>query len=61
MGSLNFLEKTLTEDKYFLLSDYDEYINDRLSISKAQRVATAWHLMELNIPKSQGVHNFLMI
>lgn len=59
MGSLNFGKDT-AEDKYaaFLL-EYDEYKNDDLSISKAQRVATsAWHLVDWIFENHRAIHNF---
>ena len=59
MGSLNF-GKNSAEDKYiFFLQEYEEYINDDLSIIKAQRVATsAWHLVDWVFENYRLIHHF---
>ncbi len=59
MGSLNF-GKDAAEDKYSsFLQEYNEYINDDLSIFKAQRVATsAWHLVDWIFESHQSIHRF---
>ncbi|MGU3374465.1 hypothetical protein [Chryseobacterium sp. M5A1_1a] len=59
MGSLNF-GKDSAEDKYAsFLQDYEEYINDDLSIVKAQRVATsAWHLVDWVFENRRAIHFF---
>ena len=59
MGSLNF-GKDSAEDKYAsFLQDFDDYINEDLSIPKAQRVATsAWHLVDWVFVNHKPSHNF---
>ncbi|HRO43020.1 MAG TPA: hypothetical protein PL009_09310 [Flavipsychrobacter sp.] len=59
MGSLNFGKDT-AEDKYAsFLSEYKEYMDDDLSIPKAQRVATsAWHLIDWAFENDKCKHNF---
>lgn len=60
MGSLNF-GKDSAEDKYAsFLQDYEEYIDDDLSIVKAQRAATsAWHLVDWVFENHRTTHHFI--
>lgn len=59
MNSLNFGKDT-AKDKYKeFLQDFDEYINDELSINKAKRLATnAWHLVDWTFEEYQTTHNY---
>tara|TARA_R110002111_G_scaffold252686_1_gene317660 strand:- start:102 stop:554 length:453 start_codon:yes stop_codon:yes gene_type:complete len=59
MNSLNF-GKDSAKDKYEeFLEDYNDYINDNLSIIKAKRLAnSAWHLVDWTFQEGLSTHNF---
>jgi hypothetical protein len=59
MNSLNFGKDT-AKDKYEeFLQDYNEYINDDLSIQKAKRLSnSAWHLVDWTFEEYKFTHNF---
>ncbi|MGK0447796.1 MAG: hypothetical protein ACJA2M_001575 [Polaribacter sp.] len=59
MNSLNFGKDT-TKDKYEeFLQDYNEYMNDELSVQKAKQLAAnAWHIADWAFEEYITLHNF---
>jgi hypothetical protein len=59
MNSLNFGKDTANDKYKEFLQDYDEYINDDLSVKKAKRLASSsWHLVDWTFEEHKTVHNF---
>ena len=59
MNSINF-GKDSANDKYDeFLQDYNEFMNDELSVKKAMRLATsAWHLVDWTFEEHKLTHGF---
>ena len=62
MSSLNF-GKDKAIDKYEeFLQDYNDYLKDDLSITKAKRLAnSSWHLVDWTYEENKSMHNFTNI
>lgn len=59
MNSLNFGKDTVNDKYEEFLQDYNDYINDDLSIQKAKRLAnSAWHLVDWTYQEYKSEHNF---
>lgn len=62
MNSLNFGKDTANDKYEEFLQDYDEYINDNLSVKKAKILAnSAWHLVDWTFYEHVKIHNFSKI
>ncbi|MFA5556197.1 MAG: hypothetical protein WCY06_05055 [Flavobacteriaceae bacterium] len=59
MNSLNFGKDTAKDKYQEFLQDYDDYINDDLSVYKAKRLANSgWHLVDWTFEEYKTTHNF---
>jgi hypothetical protein len=59
MSSINFGRDSANDKYNEFLQDYNEFMDDELSVKKAMRLATsAWHLVDWTFEERKTIHGF---
>ncbi len=59
MSSLNFGKDNIIDKYNEFIIDYNDFINDDLSVQKAKRLAiSSWHLVDWTFEEYKPVHNY---